>query len=478
MNRFSRILTAALAGLALAAPAGGALASTSIQQQLGSLIAALGSPTGSFLAGEEAMSRLDTASASEFLGNAQLSRPDNMTLTLRTFHAQAANGDMEDAAKMARHLLEMLPSDELSKLVIGAVALKQRQYNAAVTTLDDLDSSSFVGITAAVIKGWALIGENRYDEAQAQLDNIAAGGIEGFLTYYRALMADVAGKRDVALGFAKKAYESDPYDVRLLSAYARMLANDSQFDKAAQIIKAYRDLGLSDPGVLALEKTVLAGKRPGKLTPTVQAGAAEMFNSIGAALSQDGTADLAAIYLRSALYLAPDFDLAAMRLAQLYSGYGQYDDANAIYNGLPQSSPYKKQAEVGVAQNMSAAGETDAAIEKLHKQVVADPDNLVAITAYADMLRASERYTEAADAYSLVIGMVGGEHLQDWRYYYLARHVLRAQQGLAGSRKGLSEGFGARSGQSPGAELPRLFVDRPGRSPRQGARHDPAGVEG
>ncbi len=365
------------------------------------------------------MSRLDTVSAAEFLGNAQLTRPDNMLLTLRTFHAQAANGEIEEAAAIARQLLEMLPDDELSKLMIGTVAIKQRQYNAAATTLEGLESSSFVGITAAVIKGWALIAENRYDEAQAQLDTVAAGGIEGFLTYYRALMADVADRREDALGFARKAYETDPYDVRLLSAYARMLANGSEFDEAAKIIKTYRDLGLSDPGILALEKDVLAGKRPGKLTPTVQAGAAEMFNSVGAALARDGSADLASIYLRAALYLAPDFDLAAMRLAQLYSGYGQYDDANAIYNGLPQSSPYKQQAEVGVAQNMSAAGSTEAAIEKLHRAVVADPDNLDAITAYADMLRANERYKDAADAYSLVIGMVGGEHPQDWRYYYL-----------------------------------------------------------
>ena len=68
---------------------------------------------------------------------------------------------------------------------------------------------------------------------------------------------------------------------------------------------------------------------------------------------------------------------------------------------------------------MSAAGDTDAAIEQLHRNVVADPDNLDAIIAYADMLRANERYKEASDAYSLVIGMVGGEHPQDWRYYYL-----------------------------------------------------------
>ncbi len=419
VNRLSRLLSVAFVGLVLAVPGAHAEAAPNIQEQLRSLIAALRSPTGSFLAGDEAMSALDTASAAEFLANAALTNPDNRLLILRTFHAQAANGEIEEAAKTARHLVELLPDDELSKLVMGTVALKQRQYNEVAITLDGMETHSFVGITAAIVKAWALIGENRYDDAQKELDNVADGGIEDFLTYYRALTADVADRRDVALDYAKKAYESDPYDVRFLETYARMLANASRFAEAEKIIATYLGQGLSDPDVLALEKEVKAGKRPGKLAPNAQAGAAEMFNSIGAALARDGTADLAAIYLRTALYLAPDFDLATMRLAQLYSGYGQYDLANGLYDGLPRTSPYKNQAEVGVAENMDAAGNRDAAIEKLHMSVVANPDNLDAVVAYANLLRSSERYKEASDAYSLVIGLVGGDHPQDWRYYYL-----------------------------------------------------------
>jgi tetratricopeptide (TPR) repeat protein len=413
LKRFSVFLLFALIGLTLG------LYSADMRGMLRAAPMAMTSATGGFLAGEEAMGVLDTGSASQLLSNSSWQRPGNALLVLRTFHAQAANGEIEAAAKTASRLLDLVPNDEVSKLLVGAVALKKHQYSQAIEALNGVEARSFIGITAAIVKGWAHIGENRYGEAKAVLDSLSEGDIEDFLTYHRALMADVAGRRDEALDYARKAYESEPFDVRFLGAYVRMLANDAQFAEAERIIKLYRDQGLTDPSVLGLEKLVRAGQRPGKLTPDVQTGAAEMFNSVGGALSHDGTADLAAIYLRIALYLSPDFDLAAMELAGLYAAKSRYEAADALYASLPGSSLYKKQGEVRRAQALDSSGHRDQAIDQLHAMVVADPDNLDAVVALADMLRAAERYEEASDTYSIAIGLIGGTHPQDWRYYYL-----------------------------------------------------------
>lgn len=413
MKRISVFLVLALIGLTLG------LYSADMRGMLRAAPVYLPSATGGFLAGEEAMGALDTSTAARVLSNSAWLEPDNALLVLRTFHAQAANGEIEAAARTAKHLFELVPDDEVSKLVVGAVALKKRQYGQAIDALNDIEALSFVGITAAIVKAWAFVGENRYEDAKATLDGLADGTIEDFLTYHRALMADVADRRDEALAYGKKTYETEPFDVRFLGAYARMLANDSRFAEAEHLIKTYRDQGLTDPTVLALDTLVRAGQRPGKLTPDAQTGAAEMFNSVGSALARDGTADLAAIYLRIALYLAPDFDLAAMELAGLYAENGQYEAADAIYAALSDTSPYRKQAEVRKAQNLNAKGHRDEAIAQLHDMVVKDPDNFDAVVALADMLRASERYKEASDAYSLAIGLVGGGHPQDWRFFYL-----------------------------------------------------------
>ncbi|MBU1176111.1 MAG: tetratricopeptide repeat protein [Alphaproteobacteria bacterium] len=387
--------------------------------RLRALLASLQSATGNFLAGEEALSHLDTKHAAELLGSASLLEPDNPYLAVRTFHAQAAQGQIEIAAKTARRLLEMVPDDELSKLMLGTVALKQRQYKEAIKLLDGIDGRSVVGITAAVVRGWAFVGDNRYAEAVTALDALAETGIEGFLTYHRALMADVADQREEALAFAEQAHAAEPYEVRFLAAYARMLANASRFAEAQNVVQGFHAEGLIDPELALLDKDLRAGHRPGKLAPNAQAGAAEIFNSVGGALSADGSSDLATIFLRLAVYLVPDFDLAAFQLGGLYDQFGQYDLSDAIYEALPADSPYKPQAKVRLIRNIAGDHDQDDAINRLHDAVIEDPDNLHAVVAWADMLRDDERWTEAARAYSIAIGLVGGERPQDWRYYYL-----------------------------------------------------------
>lgn len=412
----------ALGTLCLGLGLTGASAQSSNQDtgsQLRALLSMLQSPTGSFLAGEEALQQLDTLHATELFSSASVQEPDNTFLTLRTFHAQAAHGRIEEAARTAKHLLELVPQDEMSSVVLGAVALKQRQYKEAVNALEGVAPHSIVGITASLLKSWALVGDNRYVEATAIIDELAASGIEGFLTYPRALMADVADKKQDALAFAEEAYQSEPYDVRFIASYARMLANNSQFAEAQNVVRTYRDQGLLDPSVLALEEDLMAGRRPGKLAPTAQAGAAEIFNSLGSALANDGSGDLAAIYLRLATYLAPDLDIAAMELGGLYDRFGQHDLADKIYTEIAVDSPYRAEADVRMIRNVASAGDEDKAIEMLHDAVVRNPDDFAAASAWADMLRSEERWTEAARAYTLVIGLIGGDRPQDWRYFYL-----------------------------------------------------------
>src|ERR1043166_5539858 len=74
-----------------------------------------------------------------------------------------------------------------------------------------------------------------------------------------------------------------------------------------------------------------AGSKPERLIPRAQDGAAESLFGIAASLTDETSADVAILYLRLALYLSPDFDLAKIVLADRFEALKKFDDAIAVY---------------------------------------------------------------------------------------------------------------------------------------------------
>ena len=186
MNFVLRLVaTTALAGFLLAAP---------VLSQGEFLDLAEGpSPTGSYLAGQEAMGELSTPDAAQYFSEAAAEEWGNPLVIHAAFVAFAANGEIERSADTARRMLELEPTNQLAQLVIATEALKNRRYAAAIRDLDKLGADSFEGITGSILRAWALIGDGRYDEAMSSLDKVAEGGLEEFLVFHRAIRAEVAG---------------------------------------------------------------------------------------------------------------------------------------------------------------------------------------------------------------------------------------------------------------------------------------------
>src|SRR5690606_8460874 len=141
----------------------------------------------------------------------------------------AADGQIGQAASTAKHLLELDPNNELAELIIATEALKERRYGAAERLLGAIGQDSFTGITAGILRAWALVGENRKAEADAALDQLGATGVEDFLVFHRAFMAEASGDTDTAIELAGRAFDTEPYVARIVEVYARILANAGRF---------------------------------------------------------------------------------------------------------------------------------------------------------------------------------------------------------------------------------------------------------
>jgi len=423
----NRILRPALAAVLLSATAVHAThaaqsaqtAQTDPMAVFGLLPTFRSSVTGAYMAGQQALHDLRTEEAARYFSQAAQGDWDNPVLVERAFIAFAADGQIGQAASTAKHLLELDPTNELAELVVATEALKERRYGAADQLLGAIGQDSFTGITAGILRAWALVGDNRKDEADKVLDSLGQTGLDDFLVFHRALMAEAAGDTASAIELAGQAFEAEPYVARIVEVYARILANAGRFDEAKDVIAEFESQGLSHPVVTIVKEQVEAGQRPGIFAANVQIGAAEMFHGIGVALSRDGSLDLSLVFLRMGLYLDPSADVIALALGQLLDTAEQHDAANAIYEAVPATSPMKPTAVVRVAQNLDATGNRAEALRRLNNIVTARPDDLDAVSVLGDLLRYDEQYQAAADAYTKALALTGGDSPADWRFYYV-----------------------------------------------------------
>jgi tetratricopeptide (TPR) repeat protein len=386
------------------------------------------SATGAYMAGQQALKDLRTDEAARYFFDAAQADWDNPVLVDRAFVAFATDGQIGQAASVAKHLLELDPSNELALMVVATEALKERRYAAADSMLARIGMDSFTGITSSMLRAWALIGDNRADEAEFMMEELGKAGLEDFLMFHRAIMAEAAGNTQDAIDRASQAYATDPFVARVVEMYARLLGNAGRFDEAADVIAQFEGEGLTHPLVTAVREAIDAGQYPGPFTANVQSGAAEMYHGIGSALARDGSLDLSLVFLRLGLYLNPSADIITLALGELLAAAGQDEAANDIYDSMPATSPLRPAAVVRIAQGLDAMGQRDEALRRLGNIVATRPDDLGAVSVMGDLLRYDKRWLEAADAYTKSLELTGGDSPNDWHFFY-ARGIAYERAG-------------------------------------------------
>ncbi len=412
MTQKASLLTAALAALLLSTAAAPALDSSEAMPLFSPSI------TGSYLAGRQALDDLRTEDAARYLKDATENDWDNPLVIERGVIAFAANGQIEDSARLAAHLIELNGPTDLASLIVATEALKQRRYGAVARELSAAGGDTFAGITGAVVRAWALTAENKPEEADAILDKIAEGGLEDFVVFHRALMADVAGRSSEALEYAARAYEAEPFVARIVEAYLRILGNAGRFDEATKVLADFDQQGLSHPMIDALRAPIAAKRRPGVFAADAQSGAAEIFHSIGVEMARQGSPEVAAVFLQLGMYLDPASEVIDLMFGQVLDIAGQHEAANRVYDQVVATSPMKPMAVVRIAQNLDALGDRPGAFRELSAIIASNPDDIEALSVLGTLQRIDEKYAEASETYTRALAVADGDVPSDWRFYY------------------------------------------------------------
>src|SRR5690349_12834017 len=376
--------------------------------------------SGSYLAARHASVERDAASAAAFYRSALRTDPKNNELLDRAFIASVADGDIDEAVKLADRILSVDKSNRVARLVVGVRDLKQKKYAAAQLNINQSIRGPITDLVATLLSSWAQYGAGDTKAAVATIDKLT--GPEWYPIFkdlHAGMILELSGKEKDAGTRFERAYKLDDSMLRVAEGYARWLSRNKD-DKAASAIYESFDKKLArHPLVQEGLRETKAGKKLPPLVDSAQGGAAEALYGIGATLTRRGGEDLALVYLQLALYLQPTHPLALLSLADLYESVKKPQMAIKVYERMPASSPLKRNAQIQLATNLDAADRSDEAIKILKGVITEAPKDIEAIMALGNIERGRKKFGDCATTYSQAIeAMPGATDKNTWVTYY------------------------------------------------------------
>jgi tetratricopeptide (TPR) repeat protein len=387
--------------------------------------------SGSYLAARHAGVERDAASAAAFYRSALRSDPKNNELLDRAFISSVADGDIDDAVKLAERILTVDKSNRVARLVVGVQDLKQKKYAVAQANINQSVRGPITDLVATLLSGWAVYGAGDVKTAVANVDKLA--GPEWYPIFkdlHSGMMLELAGKEKEAGMRFERAYKLDDSMLRVNEAYAHWLSRNKGDAQATAIYEAFDKKLARHPLVQEGLRETKAGKRLPPLVDSAQAGAAEALYGIGATLIRRGGEDLALVYLQLALYLAPNHPLALLSLADLYESVKRPQMAIKVYERVPASSPLKRNAQIQLATDLDSADRGDEAIKILKGVIAEDPKDLEAIMALGNIERGRKKFADCAETYTKGVGTLpaGNDKANSVWYYYRGICEERSKQ--------------------------------------------------
>src|SRR5450432_2385441 len=423
--RFNRWTIAAVAFTVLAAPASVSAqtpdhpADNSAQFPSRGDLKAL-TTSGSYLAARHASVERDASSAAAFYRSALRTDPKNNELMDRAFISSLADGDIDEAVKLADRILAIDKSNRVARLVVGVRDLKLKKYAAAQLNINQSVRGPITDLVATLLSGWASYGAGDSKTAIANIDKLT--GPEWYPLFkdlHAGMILELAGKEKDAGTRFERAYKLDDSMLRVADDYARWLTRNKDDAAANAIYEAFDKKLPRHPLVLEGLRDTKAGRKLSPLVDTAQAGAAEALYGIGATLTRRGGEDLALVYLQLALYLHPNHSLALLSLADLYESVKKPAMAIKVYERMPANSPLKRNAQIQLATNLDAADRSDEAIKILKDVTAQDPKDIEAIMALGNIERGRKKFADCSQTYSQgLAALPDANEKTNWVYYY------------------------------------------------------------
>ena len=381
------------------------------------------SALGSYLVGRYAHARGDYAAAAEHLQRVLHQDPGKPALLRRAVSLLVADGQVEDAAALARRLVEIDDRARLARLVLGLQDAIDDDFESALLRIGAIPGEGVYSFVLPLAEGWLHAGAGSGEAALDALAPLAERDpYRPFFLFHAGLMHDLSGEQAEAEAFLREAVALSRGSHRPVAALGSLLARAGRIDEARAVYERFRTQSPENAWVervLAKAEAEAEADTPPLFVADAREGLAEAMLGAAAAMPQREIGDAGLIYARLALFLRDDLDAARFVIGEILEGVELFGAAVAAYRSIPPGSDYGWAARLRAAAGLAELDRTDEAVAALSAMAEERPERTDAASALGDALRISERYAEAASAYDTAIGRIAAVGDRHWRLFYL-----------------------------------------------------------
>lgn len=381
-------------------------------------------PTSAYLIGRFAQTATDTATAADLMLEALRLDPDQPELLNRAFVATLLDGRPE-ALRLARRL----PDNQVAALVlIGSDGLAGR-WERAEQRVRALPRQGPAQLLQPLLLAWTQQGRGATDAALGTLRPLAEGGrLRGLHALHMALIADLASRPREAERWIRAALSDTPEpNLRLIQLAAGVLARAG---REAEGLRLLEGLGhnLGDFAVVAPNEAARRAMLQGRGVASPIEGIAEAYLAVSGALRGQGTGDASLVLSRLAIRLRPGFAPALLLVADHYADERHPETALRMLDGIGRNDPLTHVVALrraSLLDRLDRVQEAEAVLRRLAEELPAAPQPWIRL---GDMLRARNRFADAAPAYDEALARIPNLAAGDWPLLY-ARAIARERAG-------------------------------------------------
>ncbi len=384
------------------------------------VVRANSSSSGTYLAGIVAGHNRDYEVATELMLHALEAAPEDPRLLARSFLLTASTGRDDEALDLAKRLLDVSPEQSLPHLVLVIDAVEREDWEAARERIEATPNVGVNTILEPMFSAWTDLAQNDLDKALENLEPLSKK--EGFQSLYGiqiALLKDLGGRPDDA----RKDYlallgASEQPTLRQVNIVADFLSRQGDKEAARGLITTYLE---QDPENAIANHALSRLDSDDELERIISKPGdafAEILFGFASLHAQEKAYDTGLVYANQALKLRPNYEEAKILVGEIMQTQGRSRAAIDLYKTIPLDSPYAWTIGLRIADELDALGLEEETLVALAQLEDLRPERFEPHLRKGNMLRASEKYAEAADAYGKAISRVDENDSRYWSLFY------------------------------------------------------------